>query len=220
MIDVNQAAIIAKNIKALLAKHHMTQAELASRVGISKSTMSDYMALRSQPSHGVLEKIARVFGVGKSDIDTTYRDSIESTIREAEASYVLDDKKPIFTNLPIVGRISCGNGIVALENIEGYELTPTDWLNGGEYFYLRAKGDSMIGARIYDGDLLLIRKQADIEDGEIAAVYFDGEAVLKRVYKQKNALLLQSENSKYKPIVLSKGQVKIIGKLKKIIINL
>jgi repressor LexA len=121
--------------------------------------------------------------------------------------------------LPIVGAISCGNGTVVLEEIEGYEATPKEWLNGGEYFYLRAKGDSMTGARINNGDLLLIRKQVDVEDGEIAAVVINEQAVLKRVFKQDGALVLQSENSNYKPIIVQDGSVKIVGKLKKIVIN-
>lgn len=121
--------------------------------------------------------------------------------------------------LPVVGAISCGNGTVVFEEIESYEATPKEWLNGGEYFYLRAKGDSMTGARINDGDLLLIRKQEEVEDGEIAAVVINDEAVLKRVYKQDGALVLQSENSNYPPIVVTDGSVKIAGKLKKIVIN-
>lgn len=122
-------------------------------------------------------------------------------------------------NLPIVGRISCGNGIIAYEEIEGYESTPKEWLNGGEYFYLRAKGDSMIGARINNDDLLLIRKQSEVEDGEIAAVIINDEAVLKRVYKRNGTLILQSENTKYPPIINTNGEVQIVGKLKKVVIN-
>lgn len=217
MIESNQSAIIAENIKKYLRINKMTQTELASRVGISKSTMSDYMALRSQPSHGVLEKIAGVFGVGKSDIDTTYKDSISDTyvVKEGEEVYSVS---PI-VELPIIGRVSCGKGIVAYEDIEGYEPTPKSWLNGGEYFYLRAKGDSMIDAHINDGDLLFIRQQEDVENSEIAAVYIDGEAVLKRVIKNYDGTLtLRSENPdhvKYPPMIFKEGNVRIIGKLEK-----
>jgi repressor LexA len=116
--------------------------------------------------------------------------------------------------LPVVGRISCGNGVLAYEDIEGYEPTPKEWIGGGEHFYLRAKGDSMINARIYDGDLLLIRKQPEVENGEIAAVLIGDEAMLKRVYKNGNQLVLQSENPKYPPIFAPPAEVRIIGKLK------
>lgn len=135
----------------------------------------------------------------------------------------LEDRTPYnmeLVSLPIVGKISCGNGTIALQEIEGFEVTPKEWLNGGEYFYLRAKGDSMIGARIYDGDLLLIRKQVDVEDGEIAAVVIDDEAKLKKVYKQNGTLILQSENPKYPPQIITNGKVQIVGKLKKIVINM
>lgn len=127
-----------------------------------------------------------------------------------------------YTALPIVGRISCGEGVVAYEEVEGYEPTPRNWLNGGEYFYLRAKGDSMTGARIQEGDLLLIRRQEEVEDGEIAAVLIEDVAVLKRVYRRGNAVWLQSENPNYPPIVLEPSagcSVKIIGKLKKIVVS-
>ncbi|HEY2419886.1 MAG TPA: XRE family transcriptional regulator [Neobacillus sp.] len=140
--------------------------------------------------------------------------------------YLVDDEQDVrktpsleLVSLPIVGKISCGNGTIALEEIEGFEATPKEWLNGGEYFYLRAKGDSMIGARINDGDLLLMRKQNEVEDGEIAAVVINDEAVLKRVYKKNGAMVLQSENSKYPPMIITDGKIQIAGKLKKIVIN-
>lgn len=117
-------------------------------------------------------------------------------------------------NIPIVGKVSCGNGNLAFEEIEGYEPTPAEWLQGGEYFYLRAKGDSMTGVRIFEGDLLLIRKQPEVEHGEIAAVLIGDEAVLKRVLIAGDTIILHSENPKYGPIVCPPGEAKIIGKLK------
>ena len=80
----------------------------------------------------------------------------------------------------------------------------------------------MIGARIMDGDLLLIRRQDDVDNGEIAAVLIDDEIVLKRVYKTDDTIILQSENPAYKPIVVrpeDAKNVRIIGKLKKVILK-
>lgn len=133
---------------------------------------------------------------------------------------------PIFqgdmVSLPIVGSVSCGNGALAFEEIVGHEPTPKGWLNGGEYFYTRAKGDSMVNARIQDGDLVLIRKQPDVEDGEIAAVAIDDEIFLKRVYKRNGNVILQSENPKYPPIIadLKSHNCMIIGKLSRVIIKM
>lgn len=79
----------------------------------------------------------------------------------------------------------------------------------------------MVGARIYEGDLLLIRRQPTVENGEIAAVIIDGEdAVLKRVFNNGDQLVLQSENPNYRPIIVSVKNVRIVGKLKKVIISI
>ena len=80
---------------------------------------------------------------------------------------------------------------------------------------LRARGDSMINARIYDGDIVFIKSQPDVENGQIAAVVIDDEATLKRVYKQNGFITLQSENPAYPPFVISGSSgknVKIIGR--------
>ena len=82
-------------------------------------------------------------------------------------------------------------------------------------FVLRARGDSMINARIYDGDIVFIKSQPDVENGQIAAVVIDDEATLKRVYKQNSFITLQSENPAYPPLVISSSSgknVKIIGR--------
>lgn len=208
-VDKRLMKEMAYNLKIILGKKNVSQKELADLTGLSTSAISDYVNAKTLMSPGNVQLISDALDVQKSDIDPTFRGT-------SPLNY-----EPVtnLVKLPLVGKISCGNGIIAFEEIEGYESTPKDWLNGGEYFYLRAKGDSMTGARIYDGDLLLIRKQPEVEDGEIAAVIINDEAVLKRVYKRNGTLILQSENQKYPPIIAS-GQVQIIGKLKKIVINL
>jgi repressor LexA len=185
-----------------------------SRMGVAKGSGVPYTTIVNFYEKGTdniklstLRKLADFFNV-----------SLDYLVDDEEETRKLPSMELV--SLPVVGRISCGNGIVALQDIEGYEPTPKEWLNGGEYFYLRAKGDSMIGARINDGDLLLIRKQADVEDGEIAAVVINDEAVLKRAYKQNGTLVLQSENPKYPPIIVNDGNVQVVGKLKKIVINM
>ena len=104
-------------------------------------------------------------------------------------------------NVPLVGSVNCGTPLFAEDNIEGYIPTPESDLQTGEtYFWLRAKGDSMINAGIHHGDLLLIRQQADVDNGDIAVVAVNGdEATLKRVKKQENALILQPENPACEP---------------------
>lgn len=182
-----------------------------SRMGLSKESGIPYMTIVNFYEKGTdniklstLRKLADFFGVS---IDYLADDDYDDRMTPVLGEMVM---------IPVVGRISCGNGSFAFEDIEGYEPTPKDWVNGGEYFYLRAKGDSMIGARIQEGDLLLIRRQSDVEDGEIAAVLVDDEAYLKRVYHRDGMLILQSENPNYPPIICrpKENNVRIIGKLK------
>lgn len=205
---------LGEKIKKLRKRMPLTQAELAKKLKIAPSAVSAWEQNKNRPLMDKLTILANIF-----DVSINYffenDDVSNNVVNEIDTIY---DAAPITTKLPIVGRISCGNGIIAYENVEGYEETPKAWLNGGKYFYLRAKGDSMIGARINDGDLLLIRQQEDVEDGEIAAVYVDGDAKLKRVYKREGNLILQSENPKYPPQIIKSGNVKIIGKLKKLVV--
>lgn len=183
-----------------------------------------------------LEEVGNLVGVAKSTVMKWENEDIENMRRDkivllAEALKVPplwimgieedDDINLDTVELPIVGQISCGDGIFVFEEILGHEATPKSWLNGGEYFYLKAHGDSMTGARINNGDLLLIRKQPEVENGEIAAVLIDNEEVmLKRFYRNNGQLVLQSENPQYPPIVSPPKEVSILGKLIKIVISL
>lgn len=114
--------------------------------------------------------------------------------------------------IPVLGYIAAGRPILAQEQIVGHEHSiDCD-------FCLQVKGDSMINARIYDGDIVFIHAQEDIEHGEIAAVLIgDDEATLKRVYKTNNTIILHSENPMYQDMVYTKKdmkQIKILGKAK------
>ena len=121
--------------------------------------------------------------------------------------------------IPILGRIAAGTPIYAEENIEGYTFTD---LNGGaEYFALRVRGDSMNAVRIYDGDLVIVRKQNIVENGEIAAVLIDDQdATLKRFSRTGDIVTLmpQSTNPVHQPFVfdLKKTNVKILGLVVKV----
>ena len=203
--------VVGKNIKKYRDIRNHSLQTLAEKVGLTKKTIQRY-------ENGEI----RVSRDRLLDISLALNISVQQLTEGANSFLGLDIHELDTVQIPIVGKISCGNGAIAFEYIEGYEQTPKSWLNGGEYFYLRAKGDSMTGARVYDGDLLLIRKQEEVEDGEIAAVLIDEEAVLKRVYRQGNTLVLQSENPNYPPIICEMNedsQVRIIGRLKKTIIN-
>ncbi|MDQ0491873.1 LexA family protein [Paenibacillus brasilensis] len=195
-------------IKSLRKTHKMTQADLARKLSVAPTAVSAWERNENRPLMDKLTVLAEIFNVPI----TRFFETEEYDLQPVKESDMVE--------LPIVGKISCGAGEIAYQEIEGYEPTLNQWVQGGEYFYLRAKGDSMTGARIFEGDLLLIRKQEEIENGEIAAVLIGEEAYLKRVFRSNDTLILQSENPKYPPIVCPPAEAKIIGKLKTIIIKL
>lgn len=122
------------------------------------------------------------------------------------------DPAPALVNKPRLGVIACGEPILAEQNIEDYDSVP-EHINCD--FTLKCKGDSMIDARIMDGDIVYIKEQPTVENGEIAAVLIGDEATLKRVYLNGNSLTLLPCNSKYPPLVYNGSElenIRIIGK--------
>lgn len=126
---------------------------------------------------------------------------------------VTDDIKIV--SVPVLGTISCGNPITATENVDEYQKEIENYLPSGSLFYLKAKGNSMYPI-IPDGALVLIKEQATVENGEIAAVLVNGdeEATIKRIKRIGNEILLQPENNAYEPIIINKNNpARIIGKV-------
>lgn len=119
---------------------------------------------------------------------------------------------PEMRKIPLLGAIACGEPILAVENIEDYVNIPKDMAGD---FALTCKGDSMINARIFDGDIVYIRQQDTVENGEIAAVLIDNEATLKRVKLLPDRIILSPENPLYDPMVYrgeEMNNVRILGK--------
>ena len=114
--------------------------------------------------------------------------------------------------VPLLGKIACGEPILAEENWEELILLP-DYVDAD--FALRCEGNSMIDARINDGDIVYIKSQSQVDNGSIAAVLIDNEATLKRFYKKDDKVILQPENKEYEPFVYAGEEIndiRIIGK--------
>ena len=139
-----------------------------------------------------------------------------------EDSYPVRDRLQVFDNIfpietkriPFLGEIACGEPIYADEDRESYVVSGT---NIKADFCLRAKGDSMTGARILDGDIVFIRRQDMVDNGEIAAVIIDDEATLKRVYyyRENNLLILKAENPSFRDLIYKNEEldtIRILGK--------
>ncbi len=110
----------------------------------------------------------------------------------------LPHKRPVL--LPVVGRVTAGAPILAEQNIEDSFTLPEEFLGGGECFMLRVRGDSMVGAGIYDGDYLVVRKQSHAQDGDIVVARIGEEATVKRFYREADRIRLQPENPTMEPI--------------------
>ncbi len=116
-----------------------------------------------------------------------------------------------YSPVPILGQITAGQPIFATENCEDTYYLPGDLFKGMNLFILRVKGSSMIEAGIYDGDLVIVRRQATAENGEIVAALIDDSATIKRFFKEENMYRLQPENSTMQPMYFK--EVSILGKV-------
>lgn len=205
MTDEEQKKVFAKNLNKYLSMYNKTQKEVADAIGVIPQTFNSWCTGQSLPRMGKVQALADYFGINKSDL-----------IDEKPASNIFDIKNimpmPQMKKVPLLGTIACGEPIMADENIECYVSVP-DHIHAD--FCLRCQGDSMINARIFDGDIVYIHKQPIVENGEIAAVLIEEEATLKRVYIYADKIILQPENPLYAPKVYVQEEmndIEILGK--------
>lgn len=202
---------IGDRIKSLRNALNISQTELANRVGTTKQNIYKYEngIITNIPSDKV-EQIAMILETTPAHLMGW--DEEPASIKESMEGIENIIPLPKTHKIPLLGNIACGEPITAVENIDTYVDMP-DCVSAD--FALTCKGDSMIDARIYNGDIVYIREQPEVENGEIAAVLIDGEATLKRVYYQRNKIILQPENKKYEPLVYVGEEildVRILGK--------
>ena len=196
---------IGERIKKLREEKNITVDKLAELIGKNRATIYRYESseIEKLPT-SVLEPLCKALGTTAAYL-MGWSDSNLSNIKNIEPI-------PTMVKVPLLGTIACGEPILAEENIEDYINMPE---KAKGTFALRCKGDSMINARIFDGDIVFIREQPEVENGEIAAVLIDDEATLKRVYKTENSIELRPENPTFKPLYYQKeemNKVRILGK--------
>ncbi len=239
---------IGDNIRTARKKRGMTLEEVAQKIGVSRQTMSRYeTGVIKTISLDVLEKIADAVGVepwiladwvklsgelerraeiGDEAGERTFEIAAgraeafelgyeEGKLREKDKADIERIGLPM-TRIPILGRISAGLPLFAEQNIEGYTLTTRN--GGNEYFALRVVGDSMTAAGINQGNIIIVRRQNSVEDGEIAVVMVEDEdATVKRFYRAGTIVTLspQSYNPKHLPQLydLRKTRIRVLGKV-------
>lgn len=207
----------SERFKLLRKERGLSQAALATELGFTKSSVNMYERGDREPGLESLETIADFFNVdmdyllGKSDVQNRF---LYTPASDAESVALPDNilPMPVTYTVPLLGTIACGEPILAAENIEDNIEVP-EHIHAD--FALRCKGDSMINARIHDGDIVYIRQQPAVNNGEIAAVLIGDEATLKRVYVYEDHVVLQPENPAYEPLVYfgeTMSTVRILGK--------
>jgi repressor LexA len=194
MSNLGNKEIMAKNIRYQMRKNGVTAKDVCNTLKIPMATFSDWTNAKTYPRIDKIELLSNYFGISKADLVEDNTPSIPQGFSPL----------PKTVKVPLIGNIACGKPITAEENIEGYVDVPADYHCD---FCLKCVGDSMVDAGISDGDIVYIRSQPEVENGQIAAVRISGEATLKRLYKTNDTLTLIPENRNYPPIILSGVQL-------------
>lgn len=197
------------NIRTLREELKLNMKQTAKLLDIPYTTYVSYEKGDREPNGEMLIKIADFFNttvdflLGKANaVRRTDLATVENIVPISETK-----------SIPLVGTIACGTPLLAEENISAM-LTVPDFIHAD--FALRCKGDSMTGARIYDNDIVYVRKQDTVENGEIAAVLIDNEATLKRFFRYGDTVVLRAENPSYKELEYKEeelNKLKVLGKV-------
>ena len=200
---------VSNRLKKAIEESEYTFGQLGTLTGIAKSSLQRYASgdTRKIPIDAI-ERVAPHLGVSAAYL-MGWDENPNDTIAALDNIFPIEIKK-----FPLIGTIACGEPIFAEESFESYIEAGA---NIKADFCLRCKGDSMINARICDGDIVFIRKQSTVNNGEIAAVIIGDEATLKRVEysRERNLVFLKAENPKFETLAYSNEElnhIRILGK--------
>lgn len=206
--------VFAKNLSNLLSINKKTQTDLVNDLKLNKSTVSTWINATKMPRMNKVEQLASYFGVEKSDL---IEDS--SLSRHAVSTDTINFHPRVGVKIPILGEVVAGTPISAIEDILGYEEITPEMAATGDYFCLKVKGASM-EPQLFEGDILVIRQQSDVDSNEIAVVLVNGdEATVKQVKKATSGITLIGYNvAVYPPRFYSNKEIQdlpvtIIGKV-------
>lgn len=204
---------LGEKLRKIRKKSNISATTVAEKLGVSKSTISNYEKGIRTPGIETLEKLAEIYGVNIQDI--LYGDNfggvgvLSKTIRK----------------IPVLGTIRAGNPVYAEENIIGYTDLTSDYNPDEEYFALYVIGDSMNRCRICEGDTVIVRRQSMVDNGDIAIVLIDSEeATIKKFFKNENIVTLMpcSTNTEHqqRQIDIKYTPVEVLGKVVEVKIKL
>lgn len=199
--------VFKDNLNYYMSLNDISQVELAERLSVTPAAVNKWTKGQNIPRMNKVDKLCSIFGCQRSDL-LLQRDATETEPLPPNC-FPIEKRK-----FPLLGNIACGEPIFADEDFEGYVEAGADI---DADFCLRASGDSMIGARIHDGDIVFIKQQPIVDNGQIAAVLIENEATLKRFYydQASDTVQLMAENPSYAPIVKTKSDlndIRILGR--------
>lgn len=195
--------VFSNNLKRYLSSYDMTQLELSQKLGVGTTSVSNWCNGLKSPRMDKIDAMCTLFNCTRSDL------------MEEPKSFI--NKKHGVT-INVLGRVAAGLPIEAVENIIDTEEISEELARTGEFFGLQIHGDSM-EPRMYEGDVVIVRKQDDAESGDIVIAMINGnDATCKRLTKYANGITLSSLNAKYEPLIYSNDEilekpVKILGKV-------
>ena len=201
MAEDEYKRIFSKNLRKYMSLNNKTQVDLINDLGFNKSAVSTWCNGTRLPRMDKVDALTKYFGIRRSDL---IEDKSESKIKPA--------------TIPVLGSVPAGIPIEAIQDIIDYEEIDAATAAKGEYFALQVKGSSM-EPRIREGDIVIVRKQDDVESGEIAIVMVNGDnATIKRLLKYEDGIRLITTNPAYEPLYFTNDEilekpVKVIGKV-------
>lgn len=190
--------IFAKNLNAQLVKHNKTQSDLVNDLNLNKSTVSTWINGTKMPRMNKVEQLALYFGIEKSDL-----------LEEKNVSSSMEQSRAV--RIPVLGRVVAGIPIDAIQEVLDYEEITPELAATGEFFALKVKGDSML-PKLEDGDIVIVKKQEDVETGDVAIVLVNGnDATIKQVKKVQGGIMLFGFNTDvYEPHFYSDQQIQLL----------
>ena len=199
--DLNK--IIAKNITNQLELQNKNQMDLADYMGVTQTTVSNWCRGEKMPRMKKIDMICNFFNINRTDLMNEKKES---------------STKSTGVKIPVLGYVRAGIPIDAVEEILDYEEISKDMASTGDFFALRIKGNSM-QPRIWEDDIVIVKQQNDVDNGDIAIVLVNGDdATCKKIKKRDDGIMLIPNNSEYEPMFFTNQQVQdlpvtIIGRV-------
>lgn len=197
--------IFSKNLKKYMNEYNINNRELSNIVGVSESTVGKWLLKKTIPRMGIIEKLANYFNIEKSDL-----------LEEKEEN---SPQQSVGIRIPVLGRVAAGIPLEAIQNIDDWEEISPQMAKSGEFFALRINGESM-HPEIKNGDTVIVKKQSDIDSGDIAIVLINGnDATCKQIQKQQTGITLIGYNvGVYSPTFYTNEEIEnlpivILGKV-------